>query len=153
MIEIKNLRKRYSNTTVLNNVSLSFLQGEIVGLFGENGAGKTTLMKCVLGFLKYSGEIKLDGKPITHQNISHLSFATSEHSFFSNLTPKAHAQFYGEHFPCFSEKRFNGLMEFFELPKDRNLRSYSTGQKNQFEVILALSQGAEIGRASCRERV
>ena len=34
-------------------------------------------------------------------------------------------------------------MEFFELPRKKPIRSYSTGQKNQFEVILALSQGAD----------
>ena len=143
MIELKNLRKRYGTTQALGGVDLSLPQGEIVGLFGENGAGKTTLMKCMLGLLKYSGEITLDGDPITRNSIARLSFATSEHSFFANLTPKAHAQFYSEHFPRFSDKRFNGLMDFFELPKGRNLRSFSTGQKNQFEVILALSQGAD----------
>lgn len=34
-------------------------------------------------------------------------------------------------------------MNFFQLPKHRPIRSFSTGQKNQFEVILALSQGAD----------
>ena len=34
-------------------------------------------------------------------------------------------------------------MEFFELPLNKPLRSFSTGQKNQFEVIMALSQGAD----------
>jgi ABC-2 type transport system ATP-binding protein len=34
-------------------------------------------------------------------------------------------------------------MEFFDLPMHKPLRSFSTGQKNQFEVILALSQGAD----------
>lgn len=34
-------------------------------------------------------------------------------------------------------------MDFFELPKNKALRSFSTGQKNQFEVILALCQGAD----------
>lgn len=143
MIELKNLTKRYPGKTAIKDISLSLPPGEIVGLFGENGAGKTTLMKCILGFLKYSGEITLDSEPITCNNIARLSFATSEHSFFPNLTPSAHAQFYSEHFPLFSQKRFSGLMDFFELPKARSLRSYSTGQKNQFEVILALSQGAD----------
>jgi len=143
MIELKNVTKKYGTTQALKEIYLSLPRGEIVGLFGENGAGKTTLIKCMLGFLKYSGEITLDGDLITHKNISRLSFATSEHSFFPNLSPKSHAQFYAEHFPLFSQKRFNGLMEFFELPKKRTLRSFSTGQKNQFEVILALSQGAD----------
>ena len=34
-------------------------------------------------------------------------------------------------------------MEFFELPKNRALKQFSVGQQNQFEVILALSQGAD----------
>ena len=34
-------------------------------------------------------------------------------------------------------------MEFFELPMRRRVGSFSTGQKNQFEVLLALSQGAD----------
>jgi ABC-2 type transport system ATP-binding protein len=143
MIQLKNLTKRYGATQALRGINLSLPPGEIVGLFGENGAGKTTLMKCVLGLISYGGEITLDGEPVTRKNIDRLSFATSEHSFFPNLTPTAHAQFYGEHFPRFSPKRFNGLMEFFELPKGRTLRSFSAGQKNQFEVILALAQGAD----------
>ena len=60
MLELKQLSKRYlSGTKALEDVSLTLPRGEIVGLFGENGAGKTTLMKCVLGFLKYSGDITL----------------------------------------------------------------------------------------------
>ena len=143
MLEIKDVTKKYGMTTALREVNLSIPRGEIVGLFGENGAGKTTLMKSILGFHPYQGEILLDGEKITKKNIEKVSFATSEHSFFPNLTPIAHKEFYQEHFPKFSEKRFHGLMEFFELPKHRALRAFSTGQKNQFEVILALCQGAD----------
>lgn len=143
MIEINNLTKSYNGRWALKEVSLSIPRGQIVGLFGENGAGKTTLMKCILGLLHYQGEITLDGEPITTKNIAKLSFATSEHSFFPNLSPKAHMEFYKEHFENFSEKRFKGLMEFFELPLHKQLRGFSTGQKNQFEVIMALCQGAD----------
>jgi len=143
MIEIKNVTKTYSGKSALNNVSLRLPQGEIVGIFGENGAGKTTLMKAILGFIPYQGEIILGGQPVTAKNIARISFATSEHSFFPNLTPAAHKEFYEEHFENFSQKRFFGLMEFFELPMNKPLRSFSTGQKNQFEVIMALCQGAD----------
>ena len=143
MIELKNVSKAYGTKMALRNVDLTLPQGEIVGLFGENGAGKSTLMKCVLGFLPHKGTITLDGQPITKKNIARLSFATAEHSYFPNLTAKAHAEFYAEHFPTFSHKRFAGLMEFFSLPMHRAVGSFSTGQKNQFEVILALSQGAD----------
>ncbi len=149
MLEINNVSKHYTlkqkiyGNDALKQIDLTIGSGEIVGLFGENGAGKTTLMKCILGFLPYQGQITLDGAPITHSNIERLSFATSEHSFFPNLTAEAHRQFYQEHFPRFIDKRFTGLMDFFELPMHKPLRGFSTGQKNQFEVILALCQGVD----------
>ena len=143
MIEIKNLSKSYGKKAALLDVSLTVPQGEILGLFGENGAGKTTLLKCVLGYLKHQGMVTLDGAPITRQNIHRLSFATCEHSFFPALSPAGHRDFYQMHFPRWREKRFQGLMDFFELPMDRPAGKLSTGQKNQLEVILALCQGAD----------
>lgn len=143
MIEIKDVNKSYGRTKALKDINLTIPQGEIIGLFGENGAGKTTLLKCILGFLHFNGSIELDGEAITRKNIAKLSFATNEHSFFPDISARAHKEFYQMHFPNFREKRFDGLMDFFELPKYRPIKSFSTGQKNQFEVIMALSQGAE----------
>lgn len=144
MLELKNIRKTYrAGTQALKGVSLSLGPGEIVGLFGANGAGKTTLLKCALGLLRYTGSVTLDGEPVTPENIARLSFATCEHSFFPGLSPAAHRDFYRAHFPAFREKRFDALMDFFELPLRRAARGLSTGQKNQLEVSLALSQGAD----------
>ena len=146
MLELNNINKIYFGTTskkALDGISLKLEPGQIVGLFGENGAGKTTLMKCILNLLKYDGTITLDGEPITPKNITRISFATSEHSFFPSLTAWSHREFYAEHFPKFNPRRFDALMDFFELPKPRPVGKFSTGQKNQFEVILAVSQGAD----------
>ena len=144
MLNWNNVYKSYWGANrALDSVSLSVGPGEIVGLFGANGAGKTTLLKCILGLLKHEGSVTLDGEPITHRNIARLSFATCEHSFFPALTPAAHREFYKEHFPTFREKRFYALMDFFALPLHRRARGFSTGQKNQLEVTLALSQGAD----------
>lgn len=149
MIEIKNLKKRYAipasykTTVALDDVSICFPRGQIVGLFGENGAGKTTMMKCILNLIRYQGEITLDGHPITRKNIQNISFATCEHSYFPGLDAKGHRDFYEAHFEKFNLKRFTGLMDFFELPMNKPIKSFSTGQKNQFEVILSLCQGAE----------
>lgn len=143
MIEITRLIKVYNGQRALNEVSLQFPRGQIVGVFGENGAGKTTLMKAMLGLIGYYGDITLDGEPINRKNLHKLSFATCEHSFFPGLDAIGHREFYAEHFPNFRGKRFDGLMEFFELPMKKPIRSFSTGQKNQFEVIMALCQGAD----------
>ena len=143
MLEISHVTKKYRDKEALSDVSLTIPQGQIVGLLGENGAGKTTMMKCILGYLRHEGVVTLDGEAIGPGNIHRLSFATCEHSFFPALTAKAHREFYEEHFETFLGRRFEGLMDFFQLPMDKPIRSFSTGQKNQFEVIMALSQGAD----------
>ena len=143
MLELKNITKVYGKKAALQDVSVAFAPGQIVGLFGENGAGKTTLLKCILGLLPYEGTITLDGAPVTEKNIERLSFATCEHSFFPALSPKAHRDFYQAHFPRFNDRRFQALMKFFGLPMEKQLRAFSAGMKNQFEVVMALSQGAD----------
>ena len=143
MLKLMNLKKRYASTVALKGVTAEIPRGQIVGLFGENGAGKTTLMKAVLNLISFEGEVTLDGEPITRKNIAKLSFATCERSYFPNLSAENHRIFYRQQFPAFREKRFDALMEFFELPRYKTVKSLSTGQKNQFEVILALCQGAD----------
>lgn len=145
MLELKNISKRYpkSEKNALYDINLTFPRGEIVGIFGENGAGKTTLMKSALTLHSFQGEVTLDGAPITNENIGKLSFATCEHSYFPRITAEAHRDFYANHFHTFKPLRFDCLMEFFELPLNKKIKHFSTGQKNQFEVILAMSQGAD----------
>ena len=143
MLEINHVSKKYGAKEALRDVSLTLPRGQIVGLFGENGAGKTTLMKCVLGLISHEGTVTLDGAAIDRTNIDRLSFATCEHSFFPALTPAAHRDFCAAHFPRFNGRRFQSLMVFFSLPMGKKLGSFSAGMQNQFEVIMALSQGAD----------
>lgn len=65
-IYTKNLVKVYGSRTVVNNVSFSVTQGEIVGLLGPNGAGKTTSFYQVVGLVKPDeGEVFLNDINIT----------------------------------------------------------------------------------------
>ena len=143
MIEVRNVSKKYKDKIALSDCSIQIPRGQIIGLFGANGAGKTTLMKCIMGFLTFEGEITLDGEKIDRRNISRLSFATGDHSFFPSITADDHKWFYKVQFPLFNEKRYDALMEFFELPTRKRISEFSLGQQNQFEVTLAISQGAE----------
>lgn len=62
MLDVKNLTARYGRAQILNGVSLSLGQGEVVALLGRNGAGKTTTMKCIMGLVEHrDGEITYDG--------------------------------------------------------------------------------------------
>ena len=143
MIELKNVSKKYKDKVALADCNLQIPKGQVIGLFGANGAGKTTLMKCIMGFLTFDGEITLDGKIIDQSNIHKLSFATGDHSFFPAITADDHKTFYKMQFPSFNEKRYEALMEFFELPTKKKISQFSLGMQNQFEVVLAISQGAE----------
>ena len=63
MIKLQNLAVGYAGCTVLQNVSLSFAEGEVTVLLGPNGCGKSTLLKSVLGLIPtQAGEVLLDGE-------------------------------------------------------------------------------------------
>ncbi len=62
-ISIENLYFSYEKNSILENVNLSILPGEFVGIFGPNGGGKTTLLKILMGFLKQDkGSIRINNK-------------------------------------------------------------------------------------------
>lgn len=66
ILKATNLVKQYSKRTVVDGVSVSVKQGEIVGLLGPNGAGKTTTFYMITGMIKpNSGEILLDNEDIS----------------------------------------------------------------------------------------
>jgi branched-chain amino acid transport system ATP-binding protein len=64
-LEIKNLTKRFSGITAVDNLSLNVESEEILGLIGPNGSGKTTLFNCITGLLDYEGAVFFDKERIT----------------------------------------------------------------------------------------
>ena len=65
IVEVDRLSYAYSGSLVLNNISFTIDEGDILGIIGPNGAGKTTLFSCMLGLLDdYTGTIKILGEDI-----------------------------------------------------------------------------------------
>ena len=70
-LNLKNVSKKYvqphSNRihTVLDNINIQILEGEIVTILGKSGCGKSTLLNLIAGFENsYGGEILLNGNPV-----------------------------------------------------------------------------------------
>lgn len=67
LLEIMDLHAGYRDTAILHGASVQVHAGEVVCVIGPNGAGKSTLLKAAMGLLRiFSGEVRLDGGPITH---------------------------------------------------------------------------------------
>lgn len=65
ILEMRNITKHFGKRKVLDNVSLTVNEGEILGFLGPNGAGKTTAIKIMLGLLNAdSGEVIINGYSI-----------------------------------------------------------------------------------------
>ncbi len=64
LITIEHLWVYHENTAVLQDINLSVLPGDFLGIIGPNGGGKTTLLKAILGLVKPAqGRISVLGRP------------------------------------------------------------------------------------------
>ena len=66
-IELRNIHKHFGPIHANRGISVTFREGQIVGILGENGAGKSTLMKILSGFQPADeGDILIDKKVIDY---------------------------------------------------------------------------------------
>ena len=71
VLEVRNLRKGFGDTPVLQDISFSLEQGQVLAIIGSSGSGKTTLLRC-LNFLETpdGGDILVNGKVLTGSGLS-----------------------------------------------------------------------------------
>jgi branched-chain amino acid transport system ATP-binding protein len=58
LLEVSNLSVRYDKAQLLNAVSLSVNDGELVGVVGPNGAGKSTMLRAISGLVQWEAQTK-----------------------------------------------------------------------------------------------
>ncbi len=66
-LRVRDLRVSYRGVPAVRGVDLDVGAGEAVGLIGPNGAGKTSTMLAVMGVVRASGEVSVDGRAILGQ--------------------------------------------------------------------------------------
>jgi len=92
VLETKNLYKSYGSIAALEDVSLSFTEKKIYGLYGRNGAGKTTLLNIISSrIFADSGNVTSFGQDISKHPESlagNLCYMPEKHYFPQRLTVK-----------------------------------------------------------------
>ena len=74
LLSVHDLTKRFGSTVAVDGLSFALEPGEILGVVGPGGSGKSALVDCVFGQLApSSGEVRLDGRPITGLQARELS--------------------------------------------------------------------------------
>jgi ABC-2 type transport system ATP-binding protein len=144
MLSVKNVTKYYGDILAVDDLSFEIKEGEIFGLLGVNGAGKTTTFRMIMGLLdKNSGEITLDGNPITYKETDKIGFLTEERSLMLKMTVIEQALFYGNLKGMNNEeieKKLDYYLERFGVVeyKNRKIKELSKGNQQKIQFIVSV---------------
>ncbi len=149
MLEIKNVVKSFSDNVILNDISLSIEENEVVTLLGANGAGKTTLINCILKLYNVdSGKILFDGVNISDiKNSKYYSDVSVVLESSDNVYDYLSGMDNVKYFMGLSKIKYvdykenlKHLLKLFELDKHMNKKvgNYSRGMRQKLAIIIAL---------------
>ncbi len=144
MLEIKDLTKKYSKTTGIENISLTAKPGRILGILGRNGAGKSTLFRSILNIVeKDSGTITLDGEKITYDVLDKVGYLIEEGSLTPEYTVMEQFQFYGIIKNMTDTEIIDSLIYWlkqFDMLEYLNMKieNISKGNKQKLQFIVTL---------------
>jgi ABC-2 type transport system ATP-binding protein len=86
VLEVDRVTKSYGEVVACQDVSFAVAPGEIFGLAGSFGAGKTTALRMVLGVLTPdSGEVRLDGEPVTLSSRRRMGYLPEERGLYPRM--------------------------------------------------------------------
>lgn len=91
MISVENLSAFYGKAQALRDVSLHVNEGETIAIVGANGAGKSTLLDSIMGMVKNTGRIMMDGQDVTGNKPAEMvrlgiGYAPERFNLFPHMT-------------------------------------------------------------------
>lgn len=145
IIKINHLKKSYGSHKVLNDVSFSLEDGQIIGLLGPNGSGKTSLIKILTGLINdYSGEVLVDGRkpgPVTKSEVAYLP----EKTYLANwMTADDAVNYIADFYDDFDKAKAMKMLDLFQLPHKQKAKTMSKGQQEKLQLILVMCRNAKI---------
>ena len=144
MLRVNKVTKRFGKKVANENVSLSLNPGEIGILLGPNGAGKSTAIKCILGLLRFEGEVTIGGHPAQSAEAKALlGYVPEFPCLYEMLTVKEHFEFIIRAYNLDRQKATNlvaDLMDRFRLTDmmDTLCKDLSKGMQQKVSIICAL---------------
>lgn len=146
IIHLDHIEKKFADAVVVPPLSLSIGEGEFLTLLGPSGCGKTTLLRMIAGFEEQtSGEIYLEGKPLSHvppyQRDMNMVF--QQYALFPHMTVEQNVLFglkmkkvdAGE-----QKKRLEEVLEYVQLTelRTRTPKQLSGGQQQRVAIARAI---------------
>lgn len=146
-VEVKNVVKKFSSVTAVNDVTFTVGEGEIFGLLGPNGAGKTTLIRVLTCLMRpTSGQAKIREFDVVRyparvrRNIGVVSQAMTSDL---DLTAWENMNIYAKYFDLPKKQRKDNItyllktVEIEERAKDL-VATYSGGMRRRLEIARGL---------------
>lgn len=138
MLNVENVNTYIGRTKIVHDVSFNIKAGEIVGLIGPNGAGKTTIMKSILGLMKFTGTITVNGKKVTendHQALSSVGALIEHPAIYPFLTGRQNLELY-----AYEKADLDNIVSVLGMNSYINNKSkgYSLGMKQKLGIAIAL---------------
>ena len=148
MLEVKNVTKRYGKNLACDDVSFTLEPGSLTVLLGPNGAGKSTIIKSIIGFLKYQGNITVNGiNNKTTEARKYLGYIPELPSLYPTLTVIEHMEFIARAYKLTDYKdRIEMLLKRFELDdkKKKFGDELSKGMQQKLNLCLGLLPDPDI---------
>ena len=90
MLKLESVSVTLNNKIIVDKISLEIFKNDFVALIGANGSGKSTLVKSIGNYLKYDGNIFIDGINIKNfsskERAKNVSVLLQNNSFYGSYT-------------------------------------------------------------------
>ena len=144
MLELQNVQKSFGDDKVLNGISLTVNDGEIVSILGPSGSGKTTLLNLILGITDLTGgKLLYNGKDLSNTPMEQRGFniVFQDYALFPNLNARQNITYGLRNKPGIStEAEVDDLIALLGLEEqlDKRIDQLSGGQKQRVALARTL---------------
>ncbi|KOR89140.1 Lsa family ABC-F type ribosomal protection protein [Paenibacillus solani] len=135
LVELENVSISYGLKKVCDNLSFVIEKGDRIALSGKNGSGKSSILKLICGEeMQYTGQFSRDNQlkiSYVSQNTSHLQGSLTDYAISSGI----------------DESLFKSILrklDFSRLQFEKDISTYSGGQKKKVLIAKSLSEHAHL---------